>query len=114
MPLSNKTYQPLHPVTLKVTEDIPAFRFVSHLGSLCIDGGRAVGVTEVNWTKDEFAAVNTLGTILIETTTTINAGCDITAAGSGKARTAGSGDAVNGRALDGCEGNSFVKIKLVP
>ena len=114
MAFSNKTYQPVQSITVEAVEELPAFRFVSHLGSICAQGGRALGVTEVDWVNGELAAVVTLGTIAVETTTTINAGDDVAAGLLGKAVTAGQDDKVNGRALDSCTGAGFVRIKIVP
>jgi hypothetical protein len=114
MALTNKTYQPVQAISVLAGEDLPAFRFVSHLGTLCTADSRALGVTEVNWLKDEHASVVTLGTIAIETTTTIDAGADITSDEAGKAMTAGPLSAINGRALDSCNGSGFIRIKLVP
>jgi len=114
MSIQNKTYQPLQSLTVKATQDLPAFRFVSHLGSLCADAGRAYGVTEVDWLSGEFSQVVSLGTIAIETTSIINAGEDVTSAASGKARKATGAEPVNGRALDASSGSDFIRIKLVP
>jgi hypothetical protein len=101
-------------LTVLADVDLPSFRFVSHLGALCTAGTRALGVTEVDWLDGEYAAVVSLGTIVIETSEAILTGADITSAADGKAKTAGVGDAVNGRALEGCAGAGFIKIKLVP
>lgn len=114
MAVNDKTYQPVHSITLKANEDLPAFRFVSHLGTLCANESRAVGVTDVNWIMGELASVVTLGTIAIETSTTVLLGEDITSAAEGKAKPAEGDAPVNGRALDTTQGPGFVKIKLVP
>jgi len=114
MSTHNKTYQPLQSLTVKAVEDLPAFRFVSQLGSLCANESRAFGVTETDWVNGEYSQVVSLGTIAVETTTTINAGNDVTAAGDGKAKPASGIMPVNGRALDSCLGAGFVRIKLVP
>jgi hypothetical protein len=114
MAINEKTYQPVQQLTIKAVEDLPAFRFVSHLGSLCDDGARALGVTEVDWLNGEYASVVSLGTIAIESTTTIPAGVDVTAATDGKARTAEVSDAVNGRSLESVGGSGFLRIKVVP
>ena len=110
----NKTYQPVQSISMTANEDLPGFRFVSHLGTLCNDATRAVGVTETNWVSGELSQVVTLGTIAIETSTTINIGDDVTSSASGKAKTASGSNPVNGRALDSCTGAGFVKIKIVP
>ena len=114
MSVNTKNYQPIQAITVKAKEDLAPFRFVSHLGSLCIDASRALGATETDWINGEFASVVTLGTMPIETTTTINAGVDVTSAASGKARAATGLEPVNGRTLDSCTGAGFVRIKLVP
>jgi hypothetical protein len=114
MPYNTKSYQPVQSLTVKANEDLPAFRFVSHLGTLCSSGSRALGVTEVDWLSNQYSAVVSLGTIAIETSTTINAGADVASDAFGKAKTAESGDAVNGRALDSVTGAGFIRIKLVP
>ena len=114
MSISDKTYQPVQSLTVKAVEDLPAFRFVSHLGSLCDDGSRALGITEVDWVNGEYSSVVSLGTIAIETTTTIPAGTDITSASLGKARAATGSEPVNGRSLDSSSGAGFVRIKVVP
>ena len=114
MAISNKTYQPVQSLTVQAAEDLPAFRFVSHLGTLCSDATRALGVTEVDWLSGEYAQAVSLGTIAIETATTINAGADVTSAALGKARTATGSEPVNGRALESCSGAGFIKLKLVP
>jgi len=114
MSVNNKTYQPVQSVSVKATEDLPAFRFVSHLGSLCASESRALGITETNWVNGEYASVVTLGTIAIETSTSIDAGSDVTSDVNGKAKTAESVEPVNGRALDGCSGAGFIRIKIVP
>jgi hypothetical protein len=114
MAINPKTYQPVQSISVEANEDLPAFRFVSHLGTLCSDTGRALGVTEVDWVRGELAQIITLGTIAIETTTSINAGDDITSAIAGKAKAASEGNPVNGRAIDSCTGEGYVRIKLVP
>lgn len=114
MAANSKSYQPVQSISVKAAEDLPGFRFVSHLGSLCADESRALGVTETDWLSGEWAQVVTLGTIAVETTTTVNAGQDLTSAADGKAKAADPGEPVNGRALDGVVGAGYVKIKIVP
>lgn len=114
MSTNNKTYQPLQAITIEANEDLAPFRFVSHLGTLCANESRAVGVTESNWLNGELASIVTLGTIAIETATTVLIGQDVTAAAEGKAKPAEGSVPVNGRALDSVTGAGFVKIKIVP
>ena len=114
MAINNKTYQPLQSLTVKAIQDLPPFRFVSHLGSLCADAGRALGVTETDWVNGEYASVVSLGTIAIETSTTISISQDVTSSTDGKGKPATGSDPVNGRALDSVTGSGFIRIKLVP
>ncbi len=111
---TNKSYQPLQSLNIRAAEDLPGFRFVSHLGTLCVADTRALGVTEVDWLRGELASVVSLGTIPIQTTTSVNAGDDVTSDADGKGKAAISSEPVNGRALDSCSGAGYVKIKLVP
>jgi hypothetical protein len=114
MALTDKTYQPVQQLTIEAAEDLPPFRFVSHLGSLCAADNKALGVTETDWLSGEKAAVVTLGTIPIATTTTVNIGDDITADTDGKGKTVTGSEKINGRALDGTTGAGFVRMKIVP
>jgi hypothetical protein len=50
----------------------------------------------------------------IETSQTVAAGDALTSDAHGKAKPAGEGDAINGRALETCVGSGIVKIFLVP
>jgi hypothetical protein len=109
-----KTYQPGPAITVKSTEDLPAFRFVSHLGSLCALESKALGINEVSFLKDENSAVIISGTMLVESAGEIEIGEDVTAAADGKAKKATTGDPVNGRALSEASNGDFVKIILVP
>ncbi len=114
MSANTKTYQPVQAVSVKAAEDLPGFRFVSHLGSVCAAGAKSLGVPEVSWKEDEQAAVITLGTIAVETSESISAGANVTSDSEGMGVVATEGDAVNGRALDSCSEPGFVKILLVP
>ena len=114
MSTHNKTYQPVQLLTVQATADLPAYRFVSNAGALCIEGARALGVTEIDWLDGELASVVSLGTIVVESSEAINAGADVSSDTDGKAKTAELNEAVNGRAIDSCAGAGFIKIKLVP
>lgn len=114
MSVNNKTYQPLQAISVRAKEDLPAFRFISHLGTICADGAKSLGITEVDWLKDEMASVITLGTMPVETTTSVNIGDNITSANDGRARKANSNEPVNGRALDSTNGSGFIRVLIVP
>lgn len=114
MAIQNKTYQPVQQLTIEAIENLSAFRFVSHLGSLCASDSKAFGVTETDWLSGEKSAVVTLGTIPIETTTTINIGDDVTSDSYGKGKTVTGSEKINGRAMDSTTGAGFIRIKIVP
>lgn len=114
MTAHNKTYQPVQLLSVKASANLPAFRFVDYSGALCTEGSRALGVTEIDWLDEELASVVSLGTVVVETSEAILAGADVSADDDGKAKTALALEAINGRAIEGCAGAGFIKIKLVP
>lgn len=113
MSINNLTYQPLQSISIKATEDIPAFRFVSFAGGKCAAETKAFGVSPIAILTDEYAAIVTLGTISVESSGSINIGDDVTSDADGTAKAATAGMPVNGRALTACSGAGFVKIQLV-
>jgi len=114
MSINNKTYDPVQVITKVAAEDLPPFRFVSHLGSLCAADAKSIGVTETDWITNEQAAIVALGTIAVETSTVINIGDNITADALGKAKPAGVNSQINGRALESAIPGDFARILLVP
>ncbi len=114
MTKNNKTYSPAHAITIEAKEDIPAFRFISHLGSVCEADTKSLGVSEVDWLNGDLAAIVTLGSIAIETTTTVDIGDDVTSDTGGKAKKVTASEPVNGRALSSTTGAGFVTVNLVP
>lgn len=114
MSVNNKTYQPIQLITIKADEDLPAFRFVNYNGGLCQEETLAIGVTEVDWLDGDYASVVTLGTIVVETDSSVAKGDEVTSADQGKAKTASGTVPINGIALDSCTGAGFIRIKLRP
>ncbi|MFP4543572.1 MAG: hypothetical protein ACLFQU_04990 [Candidatus Kapaibacterium sp.] len=114
MAINDKTHQPVQALSIKALEDLPANRFVSHLGGLCEADTKALGVTELAWATGEYSAVVVLGTAVVETSTSVSTGEDVTADTNGKAKPLTAAEPVNGRALNSCTGAGFVTIKLVP
>lgn len=114
MAVNNKTYSPAHSITIQAAEDLPAFRFVSPEGLLCAAETKSAGITEVAWLASEYAAIVTLGTMVIETSGSVNLGEDVTSDADGKGKSATAGMPVNGRALESCSGAGFIKINIVP
>lgn len=113
--MSNKvTYQPLQKITMQAAELLPEFRFVNYEGKVCGAGEKSFGVVEKNWSEGTFASIITLGSVPIDTSVTVHAGDALTSDADGKAKPAGTGDAINGRALETCVGSGSVKMFLVP
>ncbi len=107
------TNQPVQAITVQAKETLYKNRFVNHLGSLCRQDQKALGVSELNWNVGELASVVSLGTIAVETATTIYAGDNVVSDNNGRAKTAGGGS-VNGRAMESTTGADIIKIVLVP
>ncbi len=112
--LNKVTYQPLLKITVQADELLPEFRFVDFSGKVCGDGEKSFGSVEKTWREGSFASIITLGSVPIETSQTVAAGDALTSDAHGKAKPAGEGDAINGRALETCVGSGIVKIFLVP
>lgn len=111
---TNVTYQPVQKISIRAEEKLPAFRFVSHGGTLCTAGSKSLGTVEREWLEGTNSSIITLGTVPIETSGTVHVGDSLTADADGKAKTAGVGDEINGRALEDFVGAGIVKILLVP
>lgn len=111
---NNVSYQPVQKISVRAEQDLPAFRFISHLGTICGDGLKSLGTIDRDWLEGTNASVVTLGTVAVETSTTVHTGDDLTSDAIGKAKPAGTTDKVNGRALEDCLGSGYVKILLVP
>ena len=107
------TYQPDLTITVTAAEELPAFRFVSHLGSICDTDLKSLGATDLKWNSGDKAGVITSGTALIESNDSITKGDDIASDSAGKAVKAGIGANINGRALNDAESGKLVKVLLV-
>ena len=107
------SYQPVQAITIKAKEQLYKNRFVNHLGSLCRQDQKAIGVSELNWNVGELAAVVSLGTIAVETATTVNVGDNLVSDLNGRAKIA-TGGSVNARALESTVGAGIIKAILVP
>ncbi len=107
------SYNPVQSVTVQAKELLYKNRFVNHLGSLCRQDQKALGVSELNWNVGELAAVVSLGTIAVETATTVNVGDSVVSDSNGRAKIA-TGGSVNGRALESTVGAGVIKVLLVP
>lgn len=111
---NNLTYDPIQKISVKVDEDVPAFRFVDAGGSICTESEKAIGVTDSDWLDGDIASVITLGTAIIETTGAVSVGANVSCSTNGKGKTIFGEEEINGRALTGTSGAGFVKILLIP
>ncbi len=109
----NKTFQPLQTITIRASSQLLRFRFVGFNGALCLDNQKALGVTVSDWEQGKLASVIVSGTVLVEASGTINVGDKVTSDAEGKAKQAGAGAEINGRALTNASSGDLVKIILV-
>lgn len=112
MSLNNKNYAPVQTITIKATEDIPAFRFVDFVGALCGDGLKSLGVTDNLCNEGDYCAVTTIGIVLLEASATIALAADIKSDADGKAANATSGEYINGHALDEGVAGDLIRVLL--
>lgn len=112
-----QTYKPEDMLELPaLTQAIPAFRFVSHMGSLCGAGLLAAGVSNVPWDITDigqpFTVVDDVTGIvtLSSDSDTVVAGDKIMSAANGYGKKHTDGNYVNGIALFG--GTSLVNIEI--
>ena len=98
--MANKLYQPLLIESVKATANIEQHRFIGFDGAYCGAGEKALGVSDVDIENGQYAPVAVLGTLLVISAGTINAGEPVASDANGKAVKA-TGDAlVNGYAQD--------------
>jgi len=112
MSICPKTYSPAQSIGIVASGDIPAFRFVNHLGALCANNGKAAGVTEASWNNLDMMQVMNLGLLAVELSTTINCGGAIGSDANGKAKPWVSGP-VNGYALE-TETTGYIRFTFSP
>jgi hypothetical protein len=112
MSLNNKNYAPIQTITIKATEDIPAFRFVDFAGALCSDGLKSLGATDNLCNEGDFAAVTTIGIVLVEASGSIGLGSDVKSDIDGKAANASTGEYVNGHSLDDGVAGDLIRVLL--
>ncbi len=112
MSLNNKNYAPIQTITIKATEDIPAFRFVNFAGALCGDGLKSLGATDNLCNDGDFCAVTTIGIVLVESSASIALGADVKSDVDGKAANASLGEYTNGHALDEGVAGDLIRVLL--
>lgn len=106
----NLTYDPIQKISIKIDEDIPAFRFVDASGSLCAESEKAIGVTDSDWLNGDVASVVSLGTAIIETSGAVAVGDKVSCSTNGMGKTIFGSEEINGWALTATSGAGFIKI----
>ncbi|MBR6126112.1 DUF2190 family protein [bacterium] len=108
--MANKLYQPLLIESVKATANIEQHRFIGFDGAYCGAGEKALGVSDVAIDKDQYAPVAVLGTLLVVSAGTINAGDPVASDENGKAIKA-TGDAlINGYAQDSVTEGQEIRV----
>ena len=84
--INNKTSIPLGYLTIKVSQDIPASRFVNYSGGLASPGDKILGVSTRSWKSGDIAAICFQGIVTVEAATVIpSPGTEIGPTTAGKA-----------------------------
>ncbi len=112
MSLSNKTYAPVLSITIKASQNLPAYRFVSYNGGLCGEGDKALGVTDVYCPAGESGSVTVMGVVLVEAGANISVGDDVASGVNGKVVAGSSNDFINGGALDNGSSGDLIRVLL--
>lgn len=113
MSAKNATYQATDYLGLDITVDIPAFTFATHLGSICLAGKQAAGITEKDLKANTKAAVITAQTALLKIKEELSKGDEIASDDTGTGVKATTGDFVNAIAMmDGSE-NTIIEVQPV-
>jgi len=81
-------------------DDVTARRFVGVDGSMCLQGGRALGVSKLDGLEGAEISVITEGTALVTAGEPLAAGVQVTSNGVGKAVNVSGGEYVNGVTLN--------------
>lgn len=109
-PMTNKHYKPLFIESVKVLSDIKQHRFIGFDGNYCTEKAKALGVSDVDTEKEQFAPVAIFGSLLVEAGGTIAVGDPVTSNSEGKAVKAEETDAINGYAQDPATEGGEVRI----
>ena len=113
MSVKYPTSKPDEFLTLDIVETIPAFSFVSHLGSICAAGALAAGVTEQELESGEKGAVVTAQTALLKIKKQLAVGDKIASDSTGFGVLATTGNFVNAIALGSGVTNMNIEVELV-
>jgi hypothetical protein len=113
MSATNPTYSPVSRLAIEAAEDIPGFRFVSHIGSICGDGLLAAGISEEAFKDGEKITVVDVGTALLELKAQLAKGDQIASDGDGFGVKATTGDFVNAIALSAGVTGTNIEVHLL-
>jgi hypothetical protein len=113
MSATNPTYSPVSRLAIEATEDIPAFRFVSHLGSVCGDGLLAAGISEEAFADGEKITVIDLGTALLELKAQIAKGDQLASDADGFGVKATTNDFVNAISMSAGVTGTNIEVHLL-
>ena len=106
--MANKVYKPLLIDSVKAAVDIEQHRFIGFDGNYCLQGAKALGVSDVAIEKEQYVPVALLGILLVEAAGTISVGDAVASDENGKAVKATDSAIINGYALDdGADGQEI-------
>lgn len=96
-----QTFQPVLTTTIRAAVDFEhPYRFVGFDGNRPAAGGKALGVNNATFAKDELASVDAIGVVLVETGDAVAVGNEVTPDADGRAVPIQGGNWPGGWALD--------------
>ncbi len=108
--MPNKTYKPILIETIKAVVDLNKQRFIGFDGNYCKEGAKALGVSDCEMGKEQYASVAISGILLIECGGSISSFDEITSDNEGRAIKFVNNGTSNGFALDSGEEGDVIRI----
>lgn len=112
MAISALTYQPILRLTIRATQDISTYHFVSFEGAITGFGEQALGVADYDAMLGEDISIITLGTAIVRASESIENGAYVSSDTLGNAKNYIAGEKICGKAIGDSIGG-FVKILLM-
>lgn len=109
--MTNKLYSPILIESVKAAVNLEQYRFIGFDGNYCAAGAKALGVSDVETEKDQYAPVGVFGILLVEANDNIAVGDAISSDDEGKAVKAADSTIINGYARDA--GAIGQKIRII-
>ncbi len=107
------TGNPLQTISIKATEDIKPYRFISAVGGYCSPTEIPIGTSERKWKSGDMASIISYGIVLLECQDTIASGDKLeVGSDNGKASKHTSGQFA-ATALSHGDAGAIIKAKLV-